>query len=319
MDKPSKIDRLSKDNIKPVAQGAVGSLLAQLGWVGVPAMMSSLATFAAFLAGYGPLWVIVFGAVVLLIVVVAMYLVRIQIEKRRQQLGELPTGTSQALPAVNVSAVEVEKLESLIKELEQEKTDLENSIKSNTKTIEKYGAEIERLKKSNLDIDILFRERDSRLNRLNEQYGWLHEMADEQAKDVSHYLEVSVHICYHKADDHLPRIVFAVNIYNKSVFSIAIEDAMGGNIEVGGHRLFGGKQFLYKPKISPSSENSLTLEQRLTPEEDKLVVENLHSIFGANFSFDKLNIIVRSDTPFPQFNRARLPLPRYIQTPPQSM
>jgi hypothetical protein len=88
--------------------------------------------------------------------------------------------------------------------LGQDKTALE--------TREEYGAEIARLKKSLLDVDILFRDRDSRLNDLKEKYGWLHEMADKQVKGTSSLLETKAYFCYYTAENHLPRFIFGIDI-----------------------------------------------------------------------------------------------------------
>lgn len=312
MDKLSKIDKLSKDNIKPVAQGAVGSLLAQLGWVGVPAMMSALATFAAYLAGYGPLWVIVFGAVVLLIVVVAMYLVRIQIEKHRQQLGEPHTGASQVLQVMNVPAMDTEKLENRIKELEQIKTALESTVKDRARTIEQHGTEIARLRRNLETQHVGFEFREQALNNLKAQYGFLHDMADKQAKDISSYLEAIAYFCYYTAEDHLPRFVFGVDIYNKSVFDIAIEDVMEDYVYIGGHELRGSKKIISKSdKIHPSTKGYLTIEQWIPPEQIEIVTKCLNSQLGAFFYLDKLKIMVKGATQFP-IERAHLKLQENI-------
>ena len=144
-------------------------------------------------------------------------------------------------------------------------------------------------------------------------YKWLHEMAEKQAKDISEYLIVKVYFCYYSEGNHLPRVVFGVDIYNKSVFDLAIEDAMNGHIEVEGHALQGSKQYLHRvEKISPSSEGSLTIEQRLLPDEVALVKEPLKTVFGAYFYFNKLDIKVKSAIPFAQFKEMRLLLPDRI-------
>ena len=146
------------------------------------------------------------------------------------------------------------------------------------------------------------------------KYDWLVSLATVQANDISDYVVVErVYFCYHRLTEAIPRIVFGVDIYNKSVFDITIEDAMHGYIEIGGQPLLREKRIIHNPrKISPISKERLTIEQRLSPEEAAHIAQHENKLLGAFFYFDRLTITVGGGTQFPHFERTRLTLPKFI-------
>jgi len=121
-----------------------------------------------------------------------------------------------------------------------------------------------------------------------------------------------VRYCYYEVNAPIPHVILAVDIHNKSVFDIAIEDTIVGHIQLGGERLRGEKELLHNPKIPPSGEGSLTLKQRLTPEEVNLVAYCERQPLGAIYYFDSLDIMIAGRTRFPEFDRTRLKLPQHI-------
>lgn len=141
---------------------------------------------------------------------------------------------------------------------------------------------------------------------------WLYNLAAKQAEDISSYVVAQVRYCYYEVNAPIPHVILAVDIQNKSVFDIAIEDAIVGHIQLGGERLRGEKELIHNPRIPPSGEGSLTLKQRLTPEEVNLVAYCERQPLGAIYYFDALDIMIAGRTQFPEFDRTRLKLPQHI-------
>jgi hypothetical protein len=121
-----------------------------------------------------------------------------------------------------------------------------------------------------------------------------------------------VRYCFYELNAPIPYVNFAVDIRNNSVFDITIEEAIVGYIRLAGERLRGEKELVHHPKMSPSGEGSLTLKQRLLPEEGNLVAYCESQALGAIYYFEELVIMIASRTEFPQFERTRLKLPQHI-------
>jgi len=188
-------------------------------------------------------------------------------------------------------------------------TEDEKSIEALTAKIEGSNQQIRKLESSADTLQRCISSRDAELA----QYAWLHDMADIQAQDIVSYVVVEqVRFCYHDLTAPIPFIIFGVDIHNKSVFDVTIENTIEGYIELAGERLLGDKELIHNPKISPSGKESLTIKQRLSSVEIGLVSRCENDELGAFYYFDKVVIRVAARTEFPQFERASLKLPQYI-------
>lgn len=225
---------------------------------------------------------------------------------RRGAIKGAEEGTSikEDLPAKDTN--KVEELARQVEELEGEKATLEAARKEDDKRIREEINNNARTYQYSQTVN-------SELSALKTQYKWLHEMADEQAKDISSYVVVErVRFCYHDMNAPIPFLIFAVDVHNKSVFDINIENGMDENIKIAGERLLGEKELINNPKISPSGKESLTIKQRLSPTEVGLVTRCENEPLGAFYYFEKLVIMIAARTEFPRFERTPLTLPNSV-------
>ena len=210
---------------------------------------------------------------------------------------------------------QVEKLEARIKELEGERDALETNKKEYDNSIRQREKTIRQLQNDVQDHYVRAEFREREIEALQANYGWLHEMAEAQAKDIGSCVMVErVRFCYHEFIAPIPYLIFAVDIRNKSVFGITIEDEMKGHIKIAGERLLGEKELIDNPKISPSGMGSLTIKQRLSPTEVNLVAVCEKEPLGAFYYFDKLEIMIAARTELPYFDRTPLNLPQHISS-----
>lgn len=200
-------------------------------------------------------------------------------------------------------AAPIEELAGRIRELEGEKALLEQKHKDAVMGYERGYDGLEReynkLKKQLADW---------------QRYDWLASLATVHSNDISDYVVVErLYFCYHELTDALPLIVFGVDIFNKSVFNITIENSINGHIEIAGKPLLRDKRFTYNPsKISPVSEGKLTIEHRLSLEEAALIAKCDKDEFGSFFYFDRLIVMIGNGTQFPRFERTQLKLPKFL-------
>jgi hypothetical protein len=294
-------------------QGVVGWGIIKLGGYLVGLIVTYFFAVLAYDSGLSWYWLILLSGALLFFFVNVVNRALLIVEWFRQRkakatqedaaTSEQPTET-----VGSVNAADVVRLESLIKELEAEKAALEKGI---TKTGEQHGIEIGRLQDSAQTRSV----RASMNQNLLDRYKWLHEMVEGQARDIGRYVVVErVRFCYHKFDAPIPYLIFAVDVRNKSVFDITIEDEMKGHITIAGERLLGEKELIYNPKISPSGTDSLTIKQRLNPTEVNLVAACEKEPLGAFYYFEKLEILIAARTEFPSFDRAPLTLPQHISS-----
>lgn len=214
-----------------------------------------------------------------------------------------------AQEAQNIQAADVE-IQGRIKELEGEKVSLEQRIENLQRDHE------EEIRGYIRGFDSLKSKHDALKAQLENwaEYDWLVSIATVQANDIGDYVIVEkVYFCYHKLTDDIPIIVFGVDIFNKSVFDITIEDAIRGHIEIAGKPLLRDKRFIHNPsKISPMSKGELTIEHRLSPEEVALIAKRDKDVFGSFFYFDKLIVMIGSGKQVPSFERTQLKLPQFL-------
>jgi hypothetical protein len=153
----------------------------------------------------------------------------------------------------------------------------------------------------------------SELDDLKAKYSGLHTMADEQSESLPDCVVVDrAFYCYDTSELGLHRVVFGLEIDNRSVFGITFDATMEGNIEVGGHPLLGGKQLIYKPDIAALKKGTLTIEQRLNTDELGLVERCKNGVFGAFFYFNKLKIRISVIDNSGQYEPAFLKLPETV-------
>ncbi len=131
-----------------------------------------------------------------------------------------------------------------------------------------------------------------------EQYKLLLEKADEQREGIGEYVKLKeTYFCYqHLAAPERLRSVFALDILNKSVFNITIEDAVEGYIKFEGIRLKENPRIINTQiKAAPASEASITIEQPLTrAEADFIESQNLQF---AEFDLENLIITITGSEP----------------------
>jgi len=150
---------------------------------------------------------------------------------------------------------------------------------------------------------------------LLDQYKWLHEMAEKQSREIGSWVVVEqVRFCYREFIAPIPYLIFAVDVHNKSVFDITIEDEIKGHIKIAGERLLGEKELINNPKISPSDKGSLTIKQRLSPTEIGLVSACEKEQLGAFYYFDNLEMMIAARTENPRFEHTPLQLPEHISS-----
>src|SRR5947209_6048827 len=149
---------------------------------------------------------------------------------------------------------DVKKIRESITELEEEKASLERKHKETVMGYER-------------GYDDLKRDYDKLKKRLEdwEKYDWLVSLATVQANDIEDYVVVEqIRFCYHDFTAPIPFLIFGVDIRNKSVFDITIENVIEGHIRLAGEYLRAEKELIHNPKISPSGKESLTIKQRLS-------------------------------------------------------
>ena len=235
---------------------------------------------------YGWLTIVFFLALAILLVVIVVI-------SKRKGASHQPASTTEASPPQPESSSE--DLTKRIEELEHEKTALEKARDGAIKAHEEARGEIERLQRQaeTQSVQISVRE------GLLEKYKWLHERADTQSKDISNYIElVEIRWCYEELDTGLTRTVFALDIFNKSVFGITIEKEVGGLIYFAGTDLLEKKSILNDPvRCKSASKASITIEQRLSPSEVHLIKTSDRRMDG--FNIEHLVITIKGNEGFP--------------------
>lgn len=137
------------------------------------------------------------------------------------------------------------------------------------------------------------------LKAFKAKYKWLHERADIQCNNISNYIElVEIRWCYEELETGLLVTVFALDIFNKSLFDIAIEKEVGGLIDFDGTDLLEKKRIKNHPvTCKPAGTASITLEQRLSPSEAHLIKSRDIQIAG--FYLEHLIITIKSSNDYP--------------------
>jgi hypothetical protein len=293
-----------KKHFLPITHGVVGSAIFAAIVYGGSAMIAWFSAHSFQLAGLAPRWAILIGVAVFLVVAVSVNFLSLTIVRHRK-LHQPETAEIAASERVEYDKA-IESRDDRISKLASEIADLEAARKG-------ASTKIETLNDQNEAIVQKLNDRIKAFDEEKNSLAWLYAIANEQSWDISDYVVVEkVYFCYHKLTDPIPLIVFGVDIFNKSVFNITIEDAMQGEIGIAGKPLLRDKRVIYNPKISPISKASLTIEQRLSPEEADLIAKCDNDVFGSFFYFDKLIIMIGGGTQFPHFERRRLTLPNFI-------
>jgi hypothetical protein len=247
------------------------------------------------------------GTVVLMAVGFGLLIFQLWRQNKRAPQGEEERNPLNA----NQGESDVDELKGRIKDLEAGNASLRRAGEVADRTIQQLKKESGRAREAAETLSLRLSVREGLL----EQYKWLHEMAEAQARDIGSYVAVErVRFCYHKFAAPIPYIVFAVDLRNSSVFDIAIEGEVKGHITLAGERLLGEKELVYNPKIPPSGKDSLTLKQRLNPTEVNLVAACEKEPLGAFYYFEKLEIMIAARTEPPRFGRAPLELPQHISS-----
>jgi hypothetical protein len=153
-------------------------------------------------------------------------------------------------------------------------------------------------------------------------YQWAHELADRGIDSISRDVELRMpYISNEQLRDEVPSITFIFPIFSNSLFDIAIEK------EVSGHIVFeyqnrkkqknlAGLKIVSEPsnQLVHRGEGSVVIEQRLTEEEAKLILNE-----EGRFAFNQLNIMLtespKTDTAFPKVNQGKLLIPQTHRIP----
>jgi hypothetical protein len=190
-------------------------------------------------------------------------------------------------------ALNVKKLTDRIKELERGKVAIE---KEKSETVGQLGSELASVKN---------------------QYGWLHEMANAQARDIDRYVIVErVLLCGKRFEVDPPYIEFWLDIYNMSVFDLTLhKDVIGGRVIYRGERLLEGKEIVYDQDTIPSSKRRhLNVRQYLTQGQAESIAKYTDEVLEILLNFQEVDITVSGGTQFPQVGQKRLTMPQSIGT-----
>jgi rubrerythrin len=159
---------------------------------------------------------------------------------------------------------------------------------------EKHRQQIEGHRKENSRIRKELQTEIAELKGDLEKNKWLFELATKQKNNIiRHIILTRGFYCFANLDDDIPHINFGLDIRNNSVYWIVFDEKINGYIEFDGKRLCGdliivsGFGFL-----SPMSNGTLTIQQRLTPAELPLLKKHLH-LKGNRFRINKLGLIFK--------------------------
>jgi hypothetical protein len=202
-----------------------------------------------------------------------------------------------------------ETLNKRIEELEQKTVALEAASDVDAKTIEHSGREATRWQKKVQDVNATLDFRERELSELKTRYKRLHEMADTQSKNISDYVVVEdAYFCYQQLTKPMLKSVLGLDILNRSVFSITVEETTEGYIDFEGTRLKGQILLVSSRTVPPASNASITIEQRLHREEADLIASTNPK--GGTFYLDRLVITIKGGEGCPQVEPQPLSITR---------
>src|SRR5262249_15353008 len=143
----------------------------------------------------------------------------------------------------------------------QQRESLDTGIPEVLQAVNVSAAEVEKLENRIKELE--------QGKATNEQYGWLHKMADDHANAIQSRIKVeSYFFCYDRSPQPL-RLYMGLVIHNKSVFDITIKDeAMKGHIKFWNQALLGGKRINPTSTIIPATDHrTIIIEQDITQEQ----------------------------------------------------
>jgi hypothetical protein len=267
----------------------------------LPAMISSVAGYFAYLRGLDWYWIALIAFVVFCCSVWlfnGFLWLKDRRDKRNKEDVELPA-TQKAL-SENTDTDKTAKYEEEIKSLSHKMNELETNHRNNLESLkEAHQKEIESLKAEHRnEIEALKAEReneteeinasltnavtnvqtavkinDERIAKLNE-IAWLIELAEKQAKTISSYV-IAEEVKYSNHDfegrSHY-KVIFVIRVSNKSVFNIAFENSIGGWLKFNHEPFLGEKRFAETPlAIKPFETGFIRIEQRLSSTEVEML------------------------------------------------
>jgi hypothetical protein len=142
---------------------------------------------------------------------------------------------------------------------------------------------------------------------------WPHQLADSQKEDVSPYVHFTEwQLSTIDLGGTLPCVRFSFELYNASLFDVAIEDNIKGHINFNGHRLEGAilpYQWIVNEIPTKGTPIFFTIEQRLAPAELQLISNSLKQP-DARFELHWLKIAVKGGKESPDVRRRQLRIAR---------
>jgi hypothetical protein len=257
---------------RPIAHQTIGTILG----VALMGLMASIATFLAARSAYmtgQPLYrSVVIGAVIFVLISLGFVLfgagLRL-LRRRAQSGGTVEISVQEKYDAINARfAGKVQELKDESKLKDAALNDLETA-----------RAEISRLK-----------EREKR-------HSWLHNMAERQAREISHYVQLEEPYPYdERLANPIPSIGFKFPVRNYSVLPISIDETIRGRI------CFEGRELADPVIVKHCGEgiqyrqlDGLAIEQRLTRTEADHILATPDGVFDFQF----LEITIKSGSDYP--------------------
>ena len=211
---------------------------------------------------------------------------------------------------------DAEQLRGRIAELEREKTvvDKDKSVlKERIETLNaQHRSELERLQRQTETQSIQISVRDGELETLKTKYGWLHEVAGEDAQDIGKRVFVTPGEVRYNLSSDLPQIDFDFIAFNGSVYSLSIDPTPEGEITCGKKPFIEAKRVNGFKNLAHGYQGTFTLELRLSPTEAARILKKQQS--GEDvFYFGHLTIKVNGGDYYPNLTAKPLKLPDRVR------
>lgn len=156
-----------------------------------------------------------------------------------------------------------------------------------------------RISEDKREAETQIAERETKL-RANQ---WLIDLAETQRKNIDDYIELELFCFCRIATETVPTAIFAIQVRNKSIFDVELENKIDGEIHFYLLELEGNKRFNPQTTrtISTSSRQEMTLEVKLTKEDLEYIDITLKDFnktpqqitFEQMLEIDKLEFIIK--------------------------
>jgi hypothetical protein len=254
------------------ASRTTATILFEWGKKLMPFAVWLITTIWGYLSGLSSFYYWFFGIVAFFLTSLGFYLLSFRPTNKQIEEKEKEKSAIEILEAEHKTKIDNLNKEHLnsIRNLE---TDYKTKLQESENKLAKY------IELSNLEVEVL-QEKERILKKELEDISWLIEFAKNQKQNIADFVSVEGKVI--KAEHEFEgihftlKIVFALRIFNKSVFKITFENendnGVGGKISFNGETFTEKKRFFEEPKIiEPLCTESIYIEQRLDrPDVNKL-------------------------------------------------